>query len=89
MPEGAKYLIAFAVLACVICLIKMIKSRHFVRCMLISVLSGAGSLAAVNLLTSLTGVRVGINPFSVAFCSLTGAGGTITLLISELFSKLS
>ncbi len=84
MPEGAKYLIGFAAFACFICLIKMIKSRHFFKGLLVSVLSGAGSLIAVNLLTSVTGVSIGINPFSVAFCSLTGAGGTVALLISRL-----
>ena len=65
----------------VIVLIALIKSGHFIRYLLLSVTSGIGSLFAVNLLSSLTGVSIALNYITLGVSSVFGISGVIGLLL--------
>lgn len=85
MPVSAKILIGIGLLMCLLCFIGMIKSKHFFKSFITSVLSGVGSLFAVNLLSGITGVGIAVNWFTVIFCAFSGICGSITLLIANVF----
>ncbi len=85
MPVGAKILIGAVGVVCLICLIKMIRSGHFFKAILTSALSGLGSLFAVNLLSSVTGVSIAVNWFTMIFCAFSGICGSICLLVTNIF----
>ncbi|MGN0463173.1 MAG: pro-sigmaK processing inhibitor BofA family protein [Acutalibacteraceae bacterium] len=85
MPFGAKLIITAAGLVSLICLIKMLQSGHFFKALSTSVLSGLGSLFAVNLLSGITGVSVAVNWFTMIFCAFSGICGSICLLIGNIF----
>lgn len=88
MPSSAKILTAVFGIMCLICFVKMIKSGHFFKSFLFSSLSGIGSLFAVNLLTTFTGVSIAVNWFTLAFCTFTGVCGSISLLVMSLAKLL-
>lgn len=81
MPESAKIFLFLAAVVSVICIVRMVKTRHFVKSLAVSSLSGIGSLFAVNLITFITGISISINWFSLLFCSFTGISGSIFLLL--------
>lgn len=59
----------------------LIKSGHFIRYMLLSAISGIGSLFAVNLLSSVTGVSIALNYITLSVSSVFGISGVIGLLL--------
>lgn len=59
----------------------LIKSGHFIRYLLLSSISGIGSLFAVNLLSSLTGVSIALNYITLGVSSVFGISGVIGLLL--------
>jgi inhibitor of the pro-sigma K processing machinery len=71
------------VLALVI-VVSAIMTKRPVRTLLGSALQGACALAAVNVAGAFTGVSLGINAFTGAFCVLGGVPGVITLLFLKL-----
>lgn len=84
MPESAKFLIIICSFIMLLCVIKMIKSGHFIKCFIISALSGSGSLIAINTVSYITGLHLSINWFSLPFCCLTGISGSIFLALLNL-----
>ncbi len=59
------------------------KSRHFFRCLFLSSLSGIGSLFAVNVLSQMTGVFIGINGITLAVSALGGIPSVIAMLAAR------
>ena len=59
----------------------LIKSGHFLRYLLLSAISGIGSLFAVNLLSSVTGVSIALNYITLGVSSIFGISGVIGLLL--------
>lgn len=62
-------------------LISLIKSGHFIKYLLLSSVSGIGSLFAVNLLSAITGVTIALNYITLSVSSLFGISGVIGLLM--------
>lgn len=60
----------------------LIKSRHFIRYLLLSAISGIGSLFAVNLLSCITGVSIALNYITLGISSVFGISGVIGLLLT-------
>lgn len=60
----------------------LIKSGHFLQYLLLSAISGIGSLFAVNLLTSVTGVGIALNYITLVISSVFGISGVIGLLLT-------
>jgi hypothetical protein len=65
----------------VIMLVSFIKSGHFFGYIILTALSGIGSLFAVNLLSSLTGVSIALNYITLSVSSFFGIPGVIGLLL--------
>ncbi|MGN0487117.1 MAG: pro-sigmaK processing inhibitor BofA family protein [Acutalibacteraceae bacterium] len=60
------------------------KSGHFLRCALLSVLSGVGALFAVNILSRFTGVCIPVNWISLPVSAVFSLPGVIALILSQL-----
>ncbi len=60
-----------------------VRSRHFFRCLFLSSLSGMGSLFAVNVLSQMTGVALGINYITLAVSALGGIPSVIAMLAAR------
>lgn len=88
MPESAKFILIISSLIILICLIKMIRSGHFIKSFAVSSLSGIGSLFAVNLISFVTGIKLSINWFTLIFCSFTGISGSIGLLLMNVIKNI-
>ena len=73
-------IIALAVSALIV-LIALIKSGHFFGYIILTVLSGIGSLFAVNLLSAVTGVSIALNYITLCVSSFFGISGVIGLLL--------
>ena len=69
------------VVGVLIVIITLIKSGRPIRYLLLSSISGIGSLFAVNLLTSVTGVSIALNYITLTVSSLFGISGVIGLLL--------
>ncbi len=63
----------------------LVKSRHFFRCLFLSSLSGIGSLFAVNILSQMTGIVLGINGITLAVSALGGIPSVIAMLAARYF----
>ena len=59
----------------------LVKSGHFFSYIILSALSGIGSLFAVNLLSYLTGVSISLNYITLSVSSAFGIPGVIGLLL--------
>ena len=68
-------------LSTLIMLVALIKSGHFFGYFILTALSGIGSLFAVNLLSSLTGVSIALNYITLSVSSVFGISGVIGLLL--------
>lgn len=88
MPEGAKLLIFVCCFAALLCFAKMVRSGHIVKAFAVSSVSGVGSLFAVNLITFITGIKLSINWFTLIFCSFTGIGGSVFLLLINAIKNI-
>ena len=84
------YIVCAVLLLCAgIVLHTMRKSGHPIKAALLSMLQGFASLMAVNLLGLVSGVTIPVNRFSLVFCGIFGAPGTVALLIADvLFSTV-
>ena len=74
--------IAALIVSAIIVFISLIKSGHFIRYLIFSAISGIGSLFAVNLLSSVTGVSIALNYITVCVSSFFGISGVIGLLLT-------
>lgn len=68
-------------LSALIMLVALIKSGHFFGYIILTALSGIGSLFAVNLLSSVTGVSIALNYITLSVSSFFGIPGVIGLLL--------
>lgn len=68
----------------IIILISMLRTRHFIRSVILSAMQGLVSLFAVNLAGELTGVYLSLNWFSAAVGAVGGLPGIIFLLVSDI-----
>ena len=66
----------------VIVLYALIKSKHFFGYLILSAISGIGSLFAVNLLSEVTGVSIALNYITLGISSVFGISGVIALLLA-------
>ena len=81
MPENLTPLILASALGTVIVALTLIKTRHFIRYLMLSAISGIGALFAVNLLTSVTGVSIALNYITLAVSGIFGISGVIALVL--------
>ena len=81
MSENITPLIFALAFGAFIVLLTLIKSRHFIRYLLLSAISGIGALFAVNLLTSITGVSIALNYITLAVSGIFGISGVIALVL--------
>ncbi|MEM1485396.1 pro-sigmaK processing inhibitor BofA family protein [Oscillospiraceae bacterium PP1C4] len=68
----------------IIILIVLLRSGHFLRCLLFSAITGNAALFSVGYLGAFTGVVLSINLFTVAVASILGIPGVLTMLILKL-----
>lgn len=61
------------------------KTGHFFKSLFLSVLGGVGSLCAAGALSYFVPLSVGINSFTLAFCSVFSVPGTVLLLVAKAF----
>lgn len=76
------------VIAAVLLLFVMLKSRHFVKAVLFSVVSGLAALFAVNFVGNFIGVHIPLNWFSALAGVLGGVPGIIFLLVCEILTLI-
>ena len=81
MPQNITPLILVFAFTVVTVALTLIKSRHFIRYLTLSAISGIGALLAVNLLTSITGVSIALNYITLAVSSIFGISGVIALVL--------
>lgn len=81
MPENITPLILAFALGTVVVALTLIKSKHFIRYLILSTISGIGALFAVNLLTAVTGVSIALNYITLAVSSIFGISGVIALVL--------
>lgn len=62
----------------------MLRSRHFVKAVLLSLIQGGAALFAVNFVGDFIGVHIPLNVFSCSVGGLAGIPGVILLLISDI-----
>ena len=74
------------VIAAVLLLFVMLKSRHFVKAVLLSAVSGLAALFAVNFIGNFIGVHIPFNWFSALSGALGGVPGMIFLLVCEILT---
>ena len=82
MYDGLMTMIFALALGTLAVVVALIKSRHFIRYLLLSAISGIGSLFAVNLLSSITGVSIALNYITLGVSSVFGISGVIGLLLT-------
>ena len=89
MSSQTNLIIFCLIISAVIILAVFIKSRHFFKSLFLSSLSGIGSLFAVNVLSQMTGISIGINYITLLISALGGIPSVIALLMSRfiLFSQ--
>lgn len=63
---------------------KIMKSRHAVRSVVFSMLSGVAVLAAVNLCSAFTGVSMPVSRLSLAGAAVLGIPGVTAMLLLQL-----
>lgn len=73
-----------AALTALFILIALIRSGHFLRCLLFSVATGNVTLLIISYLGAFTGVALGINLFTVGTASLLGIPGVLAMLLIRL-----
>lgn len=79
-----KTFLALLILSGIIILFVMLKSKSFFRSLVFSMCGGLGSLLAVNMLSSATGIVIGINPVTALISALGGIPGVIALLAGRV-----
>lgn len=74
------------VIAAVLLVFVMLKSRHFIKAVLFSAVSGLAALFAVNFIGNFISVHVPFNWFSALSGVLGGVPGIIFLLVCEILT---
>ncbi len=74
-------LLYMLVFAGIVLLVVYIKTRRPVSSVVLTALQGVGAFFAVNLVGTLLGVHLNLNPFSALVSVLGGAPGVIFLLV--------
>ena len=77
-------MITALVLSAIIIFVVFIKSGHFFRAFFLSSLSGISALFAVNILSGMTGINVGINAATLTVSALGGIPSVIGILLCRL-----
>ena len=85
MGSQTTVIIICLIISAVITVSIFAKSRHFFRCLFLSSLSGIGSLFAVNVLSQMTGVALGINAVTLSVSALGGIPSVIAMLAARYF----
>ncbi len=85
MGSQTTFLCICLIASAVIMLSIFVKSRHFFRCLFLSSLSGIGSLFAVNVLSQMTGVTLGINAITLSVSAFGGIPSVIAMLAARYF----
>lgn len=83
MGSQTTLIIICLIISAVITVSVFAKSRHFFRCLFLSSLSGIGSLFAVSISGSLTGISIGINPVTLSVSAFGGIPSVIAMLIAR------
>lgn len=85
MGGQTTFMIICLIIGAVIMVGAFAKSRHFFRCLFLSSLSGIGSLFAVNILSQMTGIAIGINGITLSVSALGGIPSVIAMLAARYF----
>ena len=79
--------IALAGLAALVLLIHMLRSRRGVRALILTVLQGGAALCMVNLLGTLSGVRIALNWVTLGVSAVFGTPGVVGLLLLQFLFR--
>ena len=85
MGGQTKLMIICLIASAVITVSAFVRSRHFFHSFFLSSLSGIGSLFAVNILSQMTGVFIGINAVTLSVSALGGIPSVIAMLAARYF----
>lgn len=85
MGGQTTFMIICLILSAVVMVSLFAKSHHFFRCLFLSSLSGIGSLFAVNILSQMTGISLGINAVTLSVSALGGIPSVIAMLAARYF----
>ncbi len=85
MGSQTTFLCICLIVSAIITVSVFVKSRHFFRCLFLSSLSGIGSLFAVNVLSQMTGVTLGINAITLSVSAFGGIPSVIAMLAARYF----
>ena len=83
MGGQTTFMIICLIISAVIMMTVFVKSHHFFRCLFLSSLSGIGSLFAVNVLSQMTGIIIGINEITLTVSALGGIPSVIAMLAAR------
>lgn len=65
---------------------RMVKTKHFVKSLLMSAIQGIFALFAVNAVGIISGVTIAVNGITMAISCIGGVPGVILLLLLRLIS---
>ena len=83
MEIQSKLTFGLLIVSGIIILFVMLRSKHFIRSLILSALQGVAALFAVNLFSAVTGFELAVNPVTLSVSALGGMSGVILLLISR------
>ena len=84
MSIGSYIIFFFLIMSGIIILSVSLKSDRFFRSVVLSAVSGTGSLFAVNIASAVTGVSLSVNLLTLLISSIGGVPGTVFLLLSDV-----
>ena len=84
MSIGSYIIFFFLILSGLIILSASLKSEKFFRSILLSAVSGIGSLFAVNIASAVTGVSLPVNLVTLLISGIGGVPGAVFLLLSDV-----
>lgn len=81
----SSYIILGAMALCgIVIALVCFKTKHFIKNITLSAVSGIGSLFAVNLFTAYTGVSIAVNYITLLIGGFFGIPGIIGIVISQI-----
>lgn len=84
MSMGSYIIFSLLILSAVFILSFSLKSEKPFSCLMLSALSGIGSLFAVNIASAVTGVSLAVNSATLLISGIGGIPGTVFLLLSDV-----
>jgi len=69
-------------------LLSLLRSRRFMRYLLLSAVSGVAALYAVNAVGMLTSTRLAVNGFTLGVSAMAGPPGVVALLLMDALFKM-